>query len=1373
MALRVAGKAIQDLEYLHSKVNRTELFDGEPPLMYNHLERTLDASETYMHDNDTVMFATSTLKRILTIFQENKEKLPREYWEKIILHIRRVWDYTANRVCHDAVDTFAILLELHLRQCEDCLMREPKDSHANCDWINETTQWLLEPSSLCRSRFRCISHLVVQCPTLRLNFGRDFFVRIYPQITNPSFSSVIFQLIVDNIFDRDELWDLHCELLLSSTNSKLIKSRLIPLLQKYHPSNTASSSMSSKKPPKPLETDTAIRFLNQLNDQLNSNNPPSDLQSQLEIVHALVCTTWPRKQVKKNEQANLIDFSTWNQCIDERTMSAAIVHVDPEVRLAAFRVVVENPRKTLPYNEMDIEFIRTFLSSNMPVQSPSSRQQLLTTYKFLCQRLGASAEPFLKAQAPVESDSSSPPNSSSQEASSTFKYRHPKDVYIHPIPASYIELVNDMVKLSFQSLPTTANYYRRIMGLMQIDVLFKRENFMADGKAQFPERLNLEAKLGSDKHRLVLDCLDDSYDLVQTTALGLLKKLDFGNIKMDEEKYLKDAFELMSSTRSRNSTSAGFRMQYYLSRQPDRYTVCMRRFLSDLKERADLAEQELMNITTAPVHPVLNMLELLLKSDARKDSDYEKTEFYKNDILNELLPVCHRIVQIVSPVVHSMSPEGCIPDEMLDEMCGSSTDRLAEISQHLLVCCWRAHKHVSGIFSWIIETLAPKHLVSKSEIEAICTFYWTQLTECKHRGAFESATEGFTQLCQFLWTTDMEDVRKPADWLDEILGAIRGEKDLTSLCSTRRSAGLPHLVHSIVATEPKKNANDALIKAVDSLLTMEGKEVEYRVHSMNVMKVLIQSSHLHERIVFCYERCLKVAIEACKADWSERNAASQLFGALRTKIFGVMRSAQRSLQVDAKNRKSNYEFFSKFPTLYRFLYDQIVEQKTHSEFSSLPPLVILTHLYTPPSSTDLYPLGPFIPPLLRIALNQKNESLRAHAVAAILAIADVYARKDLIDWVLGFQYEKASQNQIHSVLLLVEGLANFADFQNCPLVQFVYNILTSLKFKTWSDFNINQLFSIANEYQLEYDVDEVTVDQVCLSKRPIALRILRDRDAFKSEMCRHLRDVDTRREVYRTICKFGWDSCNMFLRAYIISIAIKDLSSPETVQCDAKRIMQILAATDDFMSKENRQFLVDVIEKRLEDQFNNWTLPSTVAYAIRIKSSTYSWADNELLEWIQDSYKLDDPETREIALDVGGMFVHRVQAKRSYTNDEKAIISAVMLYLQDEMDCMRQRAAFYLGHLIRDSGNAVINPEICRLLVIKYCLKDGDENVSRLITMNTAAKIIDDRDDLFDACAINQYEEAQLFVTESDFQLYEAKVGFSGYNEDMMYDMDY
>lgn len=43
----------------------------------------------------------------------------------------------------------------------------------------------------------------------------------------------------------------------------------------------------------------------------------------------------------------------------------------------------------------------------------------------------------------------------------------------------------------------------------------------------------------------------------------------------------------------------------------------------------------------------------------------------------------------------------------------------------------------------------------------------------------------------------------------------------------------------------------------------------------------------------------------------------------------------------------------------------------------------------------------------------------------------------------------------------------------------------------------------------------------------------------------------------------------------------------------------------------------------------------------------------------------------QIALEVGAQFVCRIRSKRSYTDEEKELIGAVALYLQDESERIR------------------------------------------------------------------------------------------------------
>lgn len=159
----------------------------------------------------------------------------------------------------------------------------------------------------------------------------------------------------------------------------------------------------------------------------------------------------------------------------------------------AFRLLVETPRKTMIFNETDLDFIKVFLDSNMIFQAPSARHSLVAAYKLMCQRLGASADIYLrlKPTSERESEKSFSPEVStygSESRDSKWRTGSGSDFNVHPLPESYLELVKWLAKLAFESLSPKGNYYRRIMALMQINVLFSKENFITDNKSKLSRR---------------------------------------------------------------------------------------------------------------------------------------------------------------------------------------------------------------------------------------------------------------------------------------------------------------------------------------------------------------------------------------------------------------------------------------------------------------------------------------------------------------------------------------------------------------------------------------------------------------------------------------------------------------------------------------------------------------------------------------------------------------------------------------------------------------------------------------------------------------------------------------------------------------------
>ena len=115
-------------------------------------------------------------------------------------------------------------------------------------------------------------------------------------------------------------------------------------------------------------------------------------------------------------------------------------------------------------------------------------------------------------------------------------------------------------------------------------------------------------------------------------------------------------------------------------------------------------------------------------------------------------------------------------------------------SQLLLLCSWRTSKEISLLFGEICLYLPLKM------INRLSSFFIQQLAEIRHRGAFEQAFSGFCQLCHFMWCH--ESLKKvPIQLLENTLEDLKQNE--SKFCATRRSAGIPYLIQSIVTTEPK------------------------------------------------------------------------------------------------------------------------------------------------------------------------------------------------------------------------------------------------------------------------------------------------------------------------------------------------------------------------------------------------------------------------------------------------------------------------------------------------------------------------------------------------------------------------------------------
>lgn len=80
-------------------------------------------------------------------------------------------------------------------------------------------------------------------------------------------------------------------------------------------------------------------------------------------------------------------------------------------------------------------------------------------------------------------------------------------------------------------------------------------------------------------------------------------------------------------------------------------------------------------------------------------------------------------------------------------------------------------------------------------MDTIAAIFTHQLTEARHRGAFEMAHTGFSKLCRALWSSPVaERSERPRAWVGDLLDSLQSSSVAKLLSVTRRSAGLPFFV---------------------------------------------------------------------------------------------------------------------------------------------------------------------------------------------------------------------------------------------------------------------------------------------------------------------------------------------------------------------------------------------------------------------------------------------------------------------------------------------------------------------------------------------------------------------------------------------------
>uniref|UniRef100_A0A8B9C0D4 tRNA (32-2'-O)-methyltransferase regulator THADA n=1 Tax=Anser brachyrhynchus TaxID=132585 RepID=A0A8B9C0D4_9AVES len=446
-----------------------------------------------------------------------------------------------------------------------------------------------------------------------------------------------------------------------------------------------------------------------------------------------------------------------------------------------------------------------------------------------------------------------------------------------------------------------------------------------------------------------------------------------------------------------------------------------------------------------------------------------------------LILMSYELSAVVSPVVQSSSPEGLIPmdndSEMADrlqmilheiqpqdtndyfmqakilkEHCKIESEKLAVrkpmenictemrgkerqmcdvTAQMVLVCCWRSMKEVSlllGTLCKLLPTQAasePSHgLITVDQVKNIGDYFKHHLLQSRHRGAFELAYAGFmgNLLC-----INLSFLRKmPEQWLSCVLEEIKSCDPSSTLCATRRSAGIPFYIQALLASEPKKSKTDLLKMTMKELLSLaaplnESSSVIPQVHALNILRALFRDTRLGENIMPYVADGIQAAILGFMSPvWAVRNSSTLLFSALITRIFGVKREKDENSK---KNRMTGREFFSRFPSLYPFLLKQL-EVVANTSNSLFLLLLILGKLYPSPmdGTYSALSMAPFVPFIIRCGHSPvyRSREMSGRALVPFVMVNEVpHTVMSLLRGLPDCTSPCIRQNNIHGTLLQV------------------------------------------------------------------------------------------------------------------------------------------------------------------------------------------------------------------------------------------------------------------------------------------------------------------------------------------------------------------
>ncbi|PRT56228.1 hypothetical protein B9G98_03848 [Wickerhamiella sorbophila] len=461
----------------------------------------------------------------------------------------------------------------------------------------------------------------------------------------------------------------------------------------------------------------------------------------------------------------------------------------------------------------------------------------------------------------------------------------------------------------------------------------------------------------------------------------------------------------------------------------------LNKLLESTEQKVSMAVNDLKSaVEDHGVHGYFQSLALIAETERYKQTASKET-------ITRMLECAAQIWVATRDVLTNGAPEGNIPmpsDAGFEEGLSSKYGALGQV---ILSYSWRAVRESANLLMVLMPVLEVEQLKPLGELLI------EQLTSIRHRGAFMSITGPLQACCSRCYAVPTLQ-SLPLEWLETHLQEILIHTKLI----TRRSAGLPLLVTSILVSHPKP-LEPAVDRVMDRLFeianipipisTEESKLDLPQVHAFNCIKATLWESLLTKPTARHVERALVLAIMAFTSPvWAIRNCGVMLFSTLHNRLFGV-RVASMSARV----------FFTRFKSIRRLLYDH------------------LNVYVASASSADLETVYPILSLLLRLeSVGNYDGLVDFEAPIYKLLSSAIWKIREMAAWVFAAIIQP--NNTVKSALELIDACT----VQNQNLLHGHAMALNSLKVDTTNQEILTKLRQRAGELYFNNKSPETRVE---------------------------------------------------------------------------------------------------------------------------------------------------------------------------------------------------------------------------------------------------------------------------------------------------------